>query len=72
MDNAHDTIATAAPFDTAKLDRLMDEAGLDILIATSRHNVQYLLGGYRFFVFEVNQDGFFMKIDGRDTFVSYV
>ena len=53
MDNAHDTIATAAPFDTAKLDRLMDEAGLDILIATSRHNVQYLLGGYRFFFFEV-------------------
>ncbi|WP_050424453.1 M24 family metallopeptidase [Bradyrhizobium tropiciagri] len=53
MDNAFDTIATAAPFDTAKLDRLMDEAGLDILIATSRHNVQYLLGGYRFFFFDV-------------------
>ncbi|WP_050626673.1 M24 family metallopeptidase [Bradyrhizobium viridifuturi] len=53
MDNAHDTIATTAPFDTAKLDRLMDEAGLDILIATSRHNVQYLLGGYRFFFFDV-------------------
>ncbi len=53
MDNAHDTIATTAPFDAAKLDRLMDEAGLDVLIATSRHNVQYLLGGYRFFFFDV-------------------
>lgn len=53
MDHALDTIATAPPFDTAKLDRLMDEAGLDILIATSRHNVQYLLGGYRFFFFDV-------------------
>jgi Xaa-Pro aminopeptidase len=45
--------AMKAPFDTEKLDRLMDEAGLDVLIATSRHNVQYLLGGYRFFFFDV-------------------
>ena len=45
--------ATKAPFDTDKLDRLMDEAGLDVLVATSRHNVQYLLGGYRFFFFDV-------------------
>ena len=42
-----------APFDTAKLDRLMGEADLDVLVATSRHNVQYLLGGYRFFFFDV-------------------
>lgn len=47
------TSATQAPFDTDKLDRLMDEAGLDVLVATSRHNVQYLLGGYRFFFFDV-------------------
>jgi Xaa-Pro aminopeptidase len=45
--------ATKLLFDTDKLDRLMDEAGLDVLIATSRHNVQYLLGGYRFFFFDV-------------------
>src|SRR6266576_84947 len=45
--------ATRAPFDTEKLDRLMGEADLDVLIATSRHNVQYLLGGYRFFFFDV-------------------
>jgi Xaa-Pro aminopeptidase len=40
------------PFDAAKLDRLMEEAGLDVLVATSKHNVQYLLGGYRFFFFD--------------------
>ena len=45
--------ATQPAFDTQKLDRLMDQAGLDVLIATSRHNVQYLLGGYRFFFFDV-------------------
>ena len=40
-----------APFDHAKLDRLMDEAGIDVLVATSKHNVQYLLGGYKFIFF---------------------
>lgn len=40
------------PFDEAKLDRLMEQAGLDVLVATSKHNVQYLLGGYRFFFFD--------------------
>src|SRR5271170_1642165 len=42
----------AAPFDTARLDRFMDEAGLDVLLVTSKHNVQYLLGGHRAFFFE--------------------
>jgi Xaa-Pro aminopeptidase len=41
-----------APFDTARLDRLMDDAGIDVLIATSKHNVQYLMGGHRAFFFE--------------------
>src|SRR5438445_4457760 len=40
------------PFDTKHLDRLLDDAGLDVLVATSKHNVQYLLGGYRFFFFD--------------------
>ena len=40
------------PFDTDRLDRLMDEAGIDVLLATSKHNVQYLLGGHRAFFFE--------------------
>ncbi|SOC35763.1 Xaa-Pro aminopeptidase [Rhizobium subbaraonis] len=41
-----------APFDTGLLDRLMEERGLDLLLVTSKHNVQHLLGGYRFFMFD--------------------
>jgi Xaa-Pro aminopeptidase len=37
----------AIPFDHARLDRLMDKGGIDVLLATSKHNVQYLLGGHR-------------------------
>jgi Xaa-Pro aminopeptidase len=37
----------AIPFDHHRLDRLMEEAGIDVVIATSKHNVQYLLGGHR-------------------------
>jgi Xaa-Pro aminopeptidase len=50
----HETIKTlpAPRFDCDRLDRLMDDAGLDVVLATSRHNVQYLLGGYRCFFFE--------------------
>jgi Xaa-Pro aminopeptidase len=40
------------PFDAARLDALMEEAGIDALLVTSKHNVQYLLGGYRFFFFD--------------------
>lgn len=44
--------ARALPFDAGKLDALLDAAGIDVLIASSKHNVQYLLGGYRFFFFD--------------------
>src|ERR1700691_5955749 len=44
--------SATAPFDTALLDRLMDEASIDVLIATSKQNVQYLLGGHRSFFFD--------------------
>ena len=44
--------AIATPFDCVRLDRLMDEAGIDVLLATSKHNVQYLLGGHRAFFFD--------------------
>jgi Xaa-Pro aminopeptidase len=40
------------PFDAGRLDKLLDEAGIDVLVATSKHNIQYLLGGYRFFFFD--------------------
>ena len=45
-------VAPSIPFDADRLDRLMDEAGVDVLLATSKHNVQYLLGGHRAFFFE--------------------
>lgn len=37
----------AIPFDHTRLDRLMDEAGIDLIVATSKHNAQYLTGGHR-------------------------
>jgi len=43
---------TATPFDQARLDRLMDEAGIDVIVATSKHNVQYLTGGHRAHFFD--------------------
>ena len=46
------TVRKPLPFDASRLDKLLDEAGIDVLVATSKHNVQYLLGGYRFFFFD--------------------
>ena len=42
----------AIPFDHVRLDRLMDEAGIDLIVATSKHNAQYLLGGHRAHFFD--------------------
>lgn len=39
------------PFDANRLDVLMEQAGTDVLLASSKHNTQYLLGGYRFIFF---------------------
>ena len=44
--------ATPLPFDSARLDSLLDEAGMDALVISSKHNIQYLFGGYRFFFFD--------------------
>jgi len=46
------TPSRAIPFDTAKLDALMDEAGIDVLVTTSKHNVQYLLDAERAIFFD--------------------
>ncbi len=47
-----DTAATdTLPYSFAKLDDLMEKAGIDVLVVTSKHNTQYLLGGYRFIFF---------------------
>jgi Xaa-Pro aminopeptidase len=45
-------MAASPPFDADRLDKLMEQAGLDALVLTSKHNIQYLLGGYRFFFFD--------------------
>ncbi len=36
------------PFDAKKLGDLMEGAGLDLLVANTRHNIRYLTGGYYF------------------------
>jgi Xaa-Pro aminopeptidase len=46
------TRPASIPFDCDRLDRLMDEAGVDLVVASSKHNVQYLLGGHRSFFFD--------------------
>jgi Xaa-Pro aminopeptidase len=48
MDTA---LTNALPYSFARLDELMEKAGIDVLLATSKHNAQYLLGGYRFIFF---------------------
>jgi Xaa-Pro aminopeptidase len=52
MERPQTKLSRPIPFDTARLDRLLEDAGIDVLMATSKHNVQYLLGGYRFFFFD--------------------
>jgi Xaa-Pro aminopeptidase len=46
------TPSTPIPFDASRLDALLEEAGIDALVVTSKHNIHYLLGGYRFFFFD--------------------
>jgi Xaa-Pro aminopeptidase len=71
--------ATAPPFDSARLDDLLDEAGMDAVVVCSKHNIQYLLGGYRFFFFDhFDAIGisrylpFFVYIKGRPDQSTYV
>ncbi len=44
-------LAGIPPFNHGKLDALLEEVGLDAVLVTSKHNIQYLLGGYRFFFY---------------------
>ena len=52
LDVAKRQNAPTLPFDQQLLDALMDEAGIDLAITTSKHNVQYLMGGHRTFFFD--------------------
>lgn len=56
------------PFDAAKLDRLLDDAAVDLVLACSPHNAQYLLGGYRFFLFA---NGTVMGVSSHVPLVGY-
>jgi Xaa-Pro aminopeptidase len=40
------------PYDSPKLDSLMEEAGADVLLVGTRHNVRYLCGGYYYHFYE--------------------
>ena len=42
----------STPFSAVKLDALLDESGIDVLLVSSKHNLQYLLGGYRYYFFD--------------------
>jgi Xaa-Pro aminopeptidase len=44
--------APALPFGSARLDGLLNEARIDALVISSKHNIQYLFGGHRFFFFD--------------------
>jgi Xaa-Pro aminopeptidase len=52
LTSAKPTNVASIPFDSDRLDHLMDEAGIDVLLATSKHNAQYMLGGHRAFFFD--------------------
>ena len=41
----------SVPFDAERLDRLLEDARLDAVLVTSKHNIQYMLGGYRYFFY---------------------
>jgi Xaa-Pro aminopeptidase len=45
--------ALAPPFDVDRLDEGLSAAGVDLLLVVSKHNRQYLTGGYRSFFFDV-------------------
>jgi Xaa-Pro aminopeptidase len=47
-----DAEGNVIPFDSARLDSLLDESNIDALVISSKHNIQYLFGGYRFFFFD--------------------
>ena len=55
LERAAPTAVRSVPFDAAKLDDLLEAAGIDVLIVSSKHNVQYLLGGYTFFFFDYKE-----------------
>jgi len=54
------------PFDAAKLDRLMEETDVSLVLASTRHNIRYLCGGY-YYHFHSN----YTRV-GRSQYLSFV
>jgi Xaa-Pro dipeptidase len=54
------------PFDVTKLDRLMAEADLDLVLVNTRHNTRYLTGGY-YYHFHANSARM-----GKSQYLSFV
>ena len=52
LDTKPEKSAPSIPFDTKRLDELMEQAGIDVLLANSKHNIHYLLGGHRSIFFD--------------------
>ena len=51
VDGAGKGTSVAVAFDHGRLDALMEADDLDAVLVTSKHNIQYLSGGYRFFFY---------------------
>jgi Xaa-Pro aminopeptidase len=54
------------PFDHDRLDELMAQAGVDLVLATAKHTTQHLLGGYRYHFYAE------MEAMGRSRYLSAV
>ena len=73
------TASGTPPFDSAKLDTLLEDAGLDAVLVNSKHNLQYMLGGYRFFFYStMDAHGlsrylpFLVYVKGRPLATAYI
>jgi len=44
---------TTVKWDTAKLDDLLEQARINVLLVSSRHNLRHLLDGYQYFLYRV-------------------
>ncbi|WP_205749116.1 M24 family metallopeptidase [Frigidibacter oleivorans] len=68
-----------APFSCDELDACLDEAGIEVLLATSKHSIQHLLGGHRSTFFS-HKDGLgpsrylpvFVYVRGRPEATAYI
>jgi Xaa-Pro dipeptidase len=71
--------AMTAPFSPAELDAYLQDAGIQVLLATSKHSIQHLLGGHRSTFFS-HKDGLgpsrylpiFVYVPGRLEATAYI